>query len=199
MYRFQNISKIHCCWQSQNHLFVVCLRIFNLLWLLFSDVGFCRITLKKDWGWVWSAGFWWFWVCLKKWCFQQQHLLILYSCTEWWFDNRPESTNCVAQNKKNNKLYGGFPPCTSTSQQVLLCATPNWNTNEHKKLCCLLLVDEIPSTKSPPPPCLLLDTITSPSTKHSKSDIVYRTCFSVSKNLRKKCVNRDKKICVKSA
>ena len=72
MYWFQNISKIHCCWQSQNHLFVVCLRIFNLLWLLFSDVGFCRITLKKDWGWVWSAGFWWFWVCLKKWCFQQQ-------------------------------------------------------------------------------------------------------------------------------
>jgi len=116
MYRFQNISKIHCCWQSQNHLFVVCLRIFDLLWLLFSDVGFCRITLKKDWGWVWSAGFcrqgprpsfwcfikkvkvlrrqcclgfWWFWVCLKKWCCQQQHLLIMYSCTEWWFENRP--------------------------------------------------------------------------------------------------------------
>ena len=168
----------------------------------------------------------WFWVCLNKWCCQQQHLLILYSRTEcwfengpestnWccqqqhllilysrtecWFENGPESTNCVAQNKRNNKLYGGFPPCTSTSQQVLLCATPNWNTNEHKKLCCLLLVDEIPSTKSPPPPCLLLDTITSPSTKHSKSDIVYGTCFSVSKNLRKKCVNRDKKFCVKSA
>ena len=37
MLRFQNISKIHCCWQSQNHLFVVCLRIFFDCYSVMSD------------------------------------------------------------------------------------------------------------------------------------------------------------------